>query len=228
MFGFGRKNKQEKTVVDEKRIHRIIDYTCISPVMTKKELERAMCIAYKNKYNSIVVNPINVAQARAYIDLRLKSTINLVSVIGFPLGETTTEVKLYEIKKALNDGADEFDVMLPVSRIKMGDFGYIKNEISRVMKAAKRHIVKIIIETASLNKSEMNKVCSICAKCRVNFIQTSSGYANGGANIEDVEMIRQSVQNKCEVKASGGIENRNQAIIMMRAGASRIGTSREI
>jgi len=228
MFGFGRKNKKNKPVVDEKRIHRIVDYTCISPVLNKKELEKAMCVAYKNKYYSIVVNPINVSLARAYIDLRLKSTINLVSVIGYPLGETPTEVKLYEMKKALGDGADEFDVMLSVSRVKMGDFAYIKNEISRVMKAAKKHVVKIIIETANLNRAELNKICAICAKYKVNFIQTSSGFANGGANIEDIELIKTASQHKCEVKASGGIENRNQAIIMLRAGADRIGTSREI
>lgn len=228
MFGSGRRNKKEKPVVDEKRINKIVDYTCISPILTRKELEKAMCVAYKNKYHSIVVNPINVSQAKTYIDLKLKSTIKLVTVIGFPLGETPTEVKLYEIKKALSDGADEFDVMLPISRIKMGDYSYIKNEISRVVKACKRHVVKVIIETAYLNRTEMNKVCSICAKCRVNYIQSSSGYANGGATIEDIELMRSCSQNKCEVKASGGIENRNQAIIMLRAGASRIGTSREI
>lgn len=227
MFGFGRK-KSNKTQVDEKRIHRIVDFTCISPILTKKELERAMCVAYKNKYNSIVVNPINVQIARAYIDLKLKASINLVSVIGFPLGETPTEVKLYEIKKVINDGADELDVMLPISRVKMGDYAYIKNELSRIMKASKKHIVKIIIESSSLNKSELAKVCALCAKYKVNYIQTSSGFANGGATIEDIELICQATQGKCEVKASGGIENRNQAIVFSRAGATRIGTSREI
>ena len=227
MFGFGRK-KNEKLQVDEKRIHRIVDFTCISPVLTKKELERAMCVAYKNKYYSIVVNPINVSQARAYIDYKLKSVIKLVSVIGFPLGETPTEVKLFEIKKAINDGADELDVMIPVSRIRMGDYAYIKSEISRVMKASKRRVVKIIAETANLNRTELNKLCAICAKLKVNYIQTSTGFASGGASIEDVELMLSASGRKCEVKASGGIENRNQAIILLRAGATRIGTSREI
>ena len=228
MLWFGSKKRSEKLIVDEKHVNKIVDYTCISPLLTKKELERALCVAYKNKYYSIVVNPINVALAKDYIDLRLKSAIKLVSVIGYPLGETPTDVKLYEIKKALQDGADEFDVVLPISRVKMGDYSYIKSELNRVMKAAKHHEVKIIIETAYLNRNEISKVCSICAKYRVNYIQTSTGFASGGATIEDVELIKASVQNKCAVKASGGIENRNQAVIMLRAGASRIGTSREI
>ena len=227
MFGFGRK-KNDKMIVDEKRINRIVDFTCISPVLTKKELERAMCVAYKNKYYSIVVNPINVSEARAYIDYRLKSALKLVSVIGFPLGETPTEVKLFEIKKAISDGADEIDVMIPVSRVRMGDYAYVKNEISRIMKASKKHVVKIIVESSYLNRTELNKISSICAKYKVNYLQTSTGFAQGGATIEDVEMMLSASGGKCEVKASGGIENRNQAVILLRAGATRIGTSREI
>ena len=227
MFGFGKKQSPLKEV-SEKHLNRIVDYTCISPLITKKELERMMCVAYKNKYKSIVVNPINIEFARTFIDLRLKSTIGLVSVIGYPLGETPTEVKLCEIKKALGDGADELDVMLAVSRIKMNDWGYIKNEIYRIMKACKKHVVKVIVESSSLTKGELTKVCSLCAKYRVNYVQTSSGFLNGGATIEDVELIKTTCQGRCEAKASGGIENRTQALVMLRAGATRIGTSREI
>lgn len=226
MFLFGRKTVA--TEVNEKQLNRIVDYTCISPLITLKELERAMCVAYKNKYHAIVVNPINVEFARSYIDLRLKSTISLVSVIGYPLGEVQTEVKLFEIKRAILDGADELDVMISVSRIKMNDWGYVKNEISRIMKAAKKHVVKIIIESSALTKTELSKVCSLCAKYKVNYVQTSSGFADGGATIEDVEIIKSTCQGRCEAKASGGIENRNQALVMLRAGATRIGTSREI
>ena len=224
MFGF-KKSSKEKPIVDEKHLNRIVDFTCILPTMTKKELERAMCVAYKNKYGSIVVNPINVNYARSYVDYRLKSALKVVSVIGFPLGETPTEVKLYEIKKALSDGADEFDVVISISKVKSGEWSYVKNEISRVVKAAKRNVVKIIVETACLNKTELNKLCALCHKYKVNYVQTSTGFANGGATIEDIEIIRSG---KLEAKASGGIENRSQAIVMLRSGATRIGTSREI
>ena len=227
MFGFGKKQFHMQEI-SEKHLNKIVDFTCISPLITNKELERMLCVVYKNKYKSIVVNPINVEFARSYIDIRLKSTISLASVIGYPLGETPTEVKLFEIKKALSDGADEIDVMLAISRIKMGDWGYIKNEISRIVKAGKKHIVKIIVEASSLTKNELTKVSCICAKYKINYVQTSSGFASGGAMIEDIELIRSATQGKCEVKASGGVENRTQAIIMLRAGATRIGTSREI
>lgn len=227
MFGF-RSRKENLPMIDEKRINKIVDYTCIQPTLTRKELERHCLIAYKNKYSAIVVNPVNVEMVRAYIDYKLKSSINLVCVIGYPLGENTTETKVFEVKKAVQDGADELDVMISVSRIKMGEYGYIKNELSRIVKASKRRVVKVIVETAYLNKTELTKVASICSKCKVNFIQTSSGFANGGAQIEDIEIIRSAVNGKVEIKASGAIENRNQAIIMLRAGASRIGTSREI
>lgn len=226
MFGFAKKTNNVE--VSEKHLNKIVDYTCISPLITNKDLERMMCVAYKNKYHAIVVNPINVEFARSYIDLRLKSAISLVSVIGYPLGETTTDVKLAEIKRAIQDGADELDVMISVSRVKMGDWGYIKNEISRIMKSAKKHLVKIIVEASCLNKSELSKLSSLCAKYKVDYVQTSSGFASGGATIEDVEVIKNVCQGKCQVKASGGIENRTQALVLLRAGATRIGTSREI
>lgn len=227
MFGFGKKNKVEARV-DERHINKIVDYTCISSTMTTKELEKKMCVAYKNKYYLVCVNPINVKFASEYAKLRLKGSIKIGTVIGFPLGETTTDVKLYEMKKAMADGAEEVDVMIALSRVKSGDFNYIKNEISRIVKASKKCIVKIIIETAVLTRQEMQRLSLICAKCKVDYIQTSSGFNKGGARIEDIEVIVDTVKDKCKVKASGGIENATQAIIMARAGAVRIGTSREI
>ena len=130
MFGF-RKKSESEVFVDEKHINKVVDYTCISPTLTTKELEKKLCVAYKRKYYSICVNPINVKFAVSFVNLKLKNTIKVGTVIGFPLGETSTDVKLYELKKAISDGAEEVDVVLCVSRIKSGDFAYIKNEISR-------------------------------------------------------------------------------------------------
>ena len=228
MFGLFRRRKNADDEVSEKNVNKIVDYTIISPTATKKELERAMCVAYKNRYYSVVVNPINVEFARSYIDLKLKGMLKLVVVVGFPLGENCLDTKIYEIKKALAQGADEVDVAISVSRIKMGEYSYVKNEVSRIAKACRKAVVKIIIESSSLNRTELSKVVSICAKYKVNFVQTSTGFAGGGATIDDIELIKNTANKKCAVKASGGIENRNQAIIMLRAGATRIGTSREI
>lgn len=226
MFGLKFKAKSNDKI-DERHIHKIVDFTCISPLLTKKELEKLMCVAYKNKYYSFCINPVNVKYAQEYNELKFKSALQISTVIGFPLGETTVDAKVYEIKKALLDGADELDVVITISRVKMGDYGYIKNEISRIVKAAKKHVVKIIVETSYLNKQELAKVCSICAKYKVDYIQTSTGFA-GGATIEDVETIKSHSNNRYKVKASGGIETNNQGVILMRAGAERIGTSREI
>ena len=190
--------------------------------------EKKLCVAYKRKYYSICVNPINVKFAASYVNLKLKNTIKVGTVIGFPLGETSTDVKLYELKKAISDGAEEVDVVLCVSRIKSGDFAYVKNEISRIVKASKKVVVKIIIETCYLTKTEIERVSLLCAKNKVDFIQTSTGFGTGGAGIEDIQIISDTVRGKCQIKASGGIENATQAIIMARAGAVRIGTSREI
>ena len=226
MFGFNKKNLG--TTVDERRINKIVDYTCISPLMTQKELEKKLCVAYKNKYYSVCVNPINVKFASNYATVRLKGQVVIGTVIGFPLGETTIDTKVYEIKKAISDGAEEVDVMLAVSKIKSGDFNYVKTELSRVMKAAKKKVVKVIVETTSLTKVELSRVSALCAKCHIDYVQTSSGYASGGATIEDIETIIEASKGKVKVKASGGIETATQAVIMTRAGAVRIGTSREI
>lgn len=226
MFGFSKKNNGG--VVDERRINKIVDYTCISPLMTQKELEKKLCIAYKNKYYLVCVNPINVKFAKSYSSVKLKGQVLIGCVIGFPLGETTIDTKVYEIKKAISDGAEELDVMLAVSKIKAGDFNYVKTEISRIVKAAKKKVVKIIVESSSLTRVELSRVSALCARCHVDYIQTSSGYASGGATIEDIETIVEASKGKVKVKASGGIETSSQAVIMTRAGATRIGTSREI
>lgn len=227
MFGLGKKIKCANEV-DEKHLNKIVDYTCISPIMTTKELEKKMCVAYKNKYYLVCVNPVNVRFAASYAKLRLKGVVKIGAVIGFPLGETSTDVKLYELKKAISDGADEVDVVISVSRVKSGDYNYVKNEIARIVKASKKCIVKIIVESSVLTKQELERVSLICARCKVDYIQTSSGFARGGATIEDIETISGAVRGRCKIKASGGIENGTQAIIMARAGAERIGTSREI
>lgn len=227
LLGF-KKHKQTTGCIDEKHINKIVDYTCILPTLTKKELEKKLCVAYKNKYYSVCVNPVNVKDAKDYCEFKLKGTVKVVCQVGFPLGENTTEAKVFELKKAISDGADEVDVMVSVSRVKMGEWGYVKNELSRLVKAAKKHTVKAIIETSVLTKAELYKICSICVKARVDYVQTSSGFAGGGAEIETIGQIVEATGGKCKVKASGGIENTTQAIIMMRAGADRIGTSREI
>ncbi len=229
MFLFRKKIKNDYGFcIDEKNLNRVVDYTLLDPTATKKDLEKFLCVAYKNKYYSVCVNPINVAFAKRYIEYKFKGNLLISCVIGFPLGENTTETKLSEIKQAIKHGANEFDVVAPISRIKDADWAYVKNEISRLRRATRKQVLKVIIETASLTKTEIEKVSLICSKCKVDFVKTCTGFADGGASPEVVEIIRNSVKKSCGIKASGGISSRAQAINLLRAGATRIGTSREI
>lgn len=226
---FGQKNQNDNVFnIDDKNINRIVDYTLLSPTVGAKDLEKFLCTAYKNKYYAVCVNPVNVAYARKYIDYKFKGNLKVVSVIGFPLGENLTETKIFEIKQAIKDGADEVDVVAPISRILSGDYNYVKYEISRVARAAKKIVVKVIIETALLSKQEIIKISALCAKYKIDYVKTSTGFADGGATPEVVEIIKSAVKNKCGIKASGGIQTRVQAVNLVRAGATRIGTSREL
>ncbi len=226
---FRKKVKNEYGLnIDEKSINKVIDYTLLDPSATKKDVEKFLCVAHKNKYYSVCINPINVNFAKKFIEYKFKDSLVISCVIGFPLGENLTETKVYEIKRAIKDGADEFDVVAPISRIKEGDWGHVKNEISRLRKATKKKVLKVIIETALLTRTEIEKVSVICSKCRVDFVKTSTGFADGGASPEVVEIIRNAIKKSCGIKASGGIATKAQAINLLRAGATRIGTSREI
>lgn len=226
---FGAKNKEEcDSKIDEKHINKVVDYTLLSPSASIKDVEKFLCTAYKNKYYAVCVNPINVDYARRYVDIKLKGALKVVTVIGFPLGENLTETKVFEIKQAIKDGADEVDVVAPISRILSGDWAYVKNELVRVSRASRKIIIKVIIETALLSKQEIIKISQLCVKTKIDYVKTSTGFADGGATPEVVEIIKGAVKNKCGIKASGGIQNKVQAVNLLRAGATRIGTSREI
>lgn len=228
MFGKKKNVTYEDVELSERDLNSYIDYTLLDPRAGDKDVENICNIAVKHRYFSVCVNPINVAHARKYINARLNDTIKVVSVVGFPLGANTIESKVLEAKKAISDGADEIDVVICISKAKQGDFAYIKNELSRIVRCSKGRVVKAIIETCYFNRDEIIKLCKVCVKAKVDFVKTSTGYGVGGATPEVVELIKQNVEGKCLVKASGGIRSRNDAFIMLRAGARRIGTSREI
>lgn len=214
--------------LDEKNVNKLIDFTNLNPIASHKDLERFMCTAYKNKYYSICVNPSNVEFCKRFIDYKFKGALRVCTVIGFPLGANTLDIKIQEIKRAVKDGVDEVDVVLDLSKIKDSDWSSVKVEIARVRKASRKKVLKVIIETAVLTKTEIEKVSTICARGRVDYIMTCTGFADGGASPEVVDIIRGAIKDKCGIKASGGVETKSQAINLIRIGASRIGTSREI
>lgn len=223
--------KRKKKIVEEeiKTIPEMVEFTLLDPRAVQKDVHTLINIAVKNKYCAVCVNPANVAEAREYIDNKIRvSSLTLVSVVGFPLGASTISTKVAEAKEALSDGADELDVVINIGKLKDGDLGYIKSELSRIVRISRGKIVKAIIETCYLTKDEIKAVCKVCEKAKVDFIKTSTGYGTGGATVDDIVLIKEIVKNKCGIKASGGIKSRAQAEDLIRAGATRIGTSRVI
>lgn len=211
-----------------KNFRNCIDFTLLSPTATEKDLQKLCNVAFKNRYFAVCVNPIHVTFCRNYVDKELQGALKVCSVVGFPLGASVTQVKVAEAKKAFVDGADEIDAVVNLSAVKSGNFSLVKNEISRLVRAARKHIVKIIIEVSALNRDEIFRLCKICAKAKVDFVKTSTGFGSGGATPEVVDTLRVALAGKCEIKASGGISTRDEVINLIRAGATRIGTSREI
>lgn len=202
-----------------------IDFTLLDARTTESDLEKLCDIAYKHSYYSVCVNPCNVSYVKGYINKNLGGAIKVVAVVGFPLGASTTNTKLSEVKELINNEVDEIDFVVNIGKVKQGKFDYVKSEMKKIRALAKRKIVKAIIETCYLDKNEIVKLSKICMQTKIDFVKTSTGFGTSGANLEDVKLIYDTVKGCCLVKASGGIRSREQAIDFINAGASRIGTS---
>ncbi len=215
-------------IIEPQSLSQMIDFTLLDPRAITKDIHTLVNVAIKNNYYSVCVNSSNVSTAKNYINNTLNTVLAVVSVIGFPLGASSTVSKVAEAKQSIIDGADELDVVINIGKLKDGDIDYVKNELLKIVKVSKGRIVKAIIETCYLTREEIKLVCKACEKAKVDFIKTSSGYGTGGATVEDVLFIKECVKGKLQVKASGGIRTRAQVEELIRAGASRIGTSRAL
>ncbi len=200
-----------------------IEHTNLSPTLTGLDIDRLVAEAKQYSFLGICVPPFWVKRAKRELG---DSRIILVTVAGFPLGYSQTETKLAEIKNAIDDGADEIDVVWNVSAFK-SNLPWTKIEIAKCSKLAHDYqkALKVIIETAYLNEDEIVEACKLCVDAGADFVKTSTGFAPSGANAANVQLIRQSVPDAVGVKASGGIKTKAQAIEMIQAGANRIGTS---
>lgn len=205
-----------------------VDFTLLDARATFADLEKLCDVAYKNQYYSVCVNPCNVEYVSGYISKNLNGELKVASVVGFPLGANTIEAKVFETKQAIQDGADEIDVVVNIGRAKNGDFEYVKNELTKIKKVAKNHVVKAILETCYMDENEIVKLCKVCMRAKVDFVKTSTGFGTGGATPEHILLMKKTVAGKCQVKASGGIRTREQAIELINLGADRLGTSRII
>lgn len=206
-------------------LNKYIEHTLLKQDATKADLIKLFNEAKENIFFGVCINPCYVSMAKDY----LKGTdVKIVTVIGFPLGANTTDIKVYETQKAIQDGADEIDMVINVTKVKDKDENYIINEIKEIKRACNGHNLKVIIETDLLTKDEIIECCDYCINGGADFVKTSTGFVkNGvGARVEDVEIMYKTVKDAgLKVKASGGIRDRQTAIDMINAGASRLGTS---
>ena len=205
-----------------------IEHTLLRQDAKSDDVKKILDEAIEYGFLGVCVNPCNVKFAKQYLKENKGASINVVTVVGFPLGQNTTEIKILETIDAIKNGADEIDMVLNVGRLKERDDAYIINEISGIKMACQGKILKVIIETDLLTKDEIKKACELCVKGGANFVKTSTGFVkNGvGAKVEDVQLMYKTVKDAgLKVKASGGIRDRETAKKMIEAGASRLGTS---
>lgn len=206
-------------------LNKYIEHTLLKQDATKREIINLLDEAKEYRFLGVCVNPSFVKFASTYLK---GSGIKVVTVIGFPLGQTTTESKVLETIDAVKNGADEIDMVLNCGKLKDGDYDYLVNEISGIKTACQDKKLKVILETDLLTKDEIKTACELCIKGGADLVKTSTGFVkNGvGAKAEDVKIMYDTVHSAgLEVKASGGIRDKETALKMIEAGATRLGTS---
>ena len=202
--------------------NRMIDHTLLAPDATESQIKKICDEAKEHHFASVCVNPSWVS----FCAKELKGTDSKVcTVIGFPLGATSTKSKEEELKQAIVDGAEELDMVINIGWAKDGKFDCIEEEIRTLKKACGSKILKVIIETCLLTDEEKVKACELAKEAGADFVKTSTGFSTGGAKAADVALMRKTVGPDMGVKASGGIHNADEAQAMVDAGASRLGTS---
>jgi len=199
-----------------------IDHTLLKADATAKDIEKLCAEARENHFHSVCVNGSWIMQARHFLE---GTDVKVASVTGFPLGAMSADAKRFETEAAIDDGAQEIDVVLNVGRLKDGDDKYVLRELCDVVEAADERTVKVILETCLLTPEEKTRACKLVVESGANFVKTSTGFSASGATIADVKLMRETVGPKFGVKASGGIRDTKAALAMIAAGATRLGTS---
>ncbi|MBS6604049.1 MAG: deoxyribose-phosphate aldolase [Brachyspira sp.] len=206
-------------------LNKYIEHTLLKQDAQKEDFEKLFAEARENNFLGVCINPAYVKMAKTALE---GTDVKVVTVIGFPLGANKTEVKAFEASCAVADGADEVDMVINVSALKDKDYDYVREDIKAVKIASKTSPLKVILETDLLTQDEIKKACELCIEAKADFVKTSTGFVkNGvGAKAEDVKLMYETVSNSgLKVKASGGIRDKEAAIKMIEAGASRLGTS---
>lgn len=207
-------------------IAKTIDHTILKPNITDADVIKVCDEAKANGFYSVCVNPYFVPLVARELS---GSDVKVTSVIGFPLGASTREIKALEAEKAVADGANEIDMVINISALKDQKFDYVESDIRAVVNAIQgKAILKVILETCLLSKEEIVKACELSKAAGAQFVKTSTGFSTGGATEEDVALMKKTVGDALEVKASGAVRDYDTAIKMIQAGASRIGASSSV
>ena len=205
-----------------KELSRYIDHTNLKPTATRADIERLCAEAAEWHFASVCVNPSDVALAKSLLE---GSDVAVCTVIGFPLGRTTTDAKLAEVAETYEQGCDEFDMVINVGRLKDGEYDYVRDEIAAVVAAAEGRTVKVIIECGLLTDNEKAIATRLACEGGAHFVKTCTGVSAGVATVEDIRLMKENLLPGVRLKASAGIRTREDAIALIEAGADRIGTS---
>ena len=208
-------------------LNKYIDHTMLKAYAQEKDIIKLCDEADKYKFKSVCINPCYVSLVKSYLE-KLKSTVKICTVVGFPLGQNTIETKTFEAQNAINTGAEEIDMVINIGALLDKKFEYIEKEISDIRKICEGKILKVIIETCYLDEENIKIMTEICNKLNVDYIKTSTGFGTRGASENDVIIMNKYKNNKLQIKASGGISDKKVAEKMIELGATRLGTSKSI
>ena len=203
-------------------INKFIDHTLLKPTATATDIKNLCKEAIDNDFFAVCVNSCYVELAKKELK---NSGVKVCSVVGFPLGAIHTDAKAFEAKLAIDNGADEVDMVINLGLIKSQNWEMVQKDIEMVKNAIGKHVLKVILETSYLNEEEITKVCEIAVLAQADYLKTSTGFASNGATEEDVRLMKKAVNNQAKIKASGGIRDLSTALIFIKLGVTRIGTS---
>jgi len=206
-------------------IAKMIDHSLLRPELTEDDIIKGCEIAKKYAAATVCCNPSLIAMVKKLLD---SSNVKVTTVVGFPHGYSKTETKVFEAEQAIKDGAVELDMVINIGKLLSRDFDYVRNDIKAVVDVAHRHdvLVKVILENCYLTDELKEMGCKLAEEAGADFVKTSTGFAAGGASIEDLQLMRKAVSEKVQVKAAGGVRSLDMALKVREAGATRFGATR--
>ena len=210
--------------MDKQVILSKVDHTLLAANATWPDIKRICDEAMKNHTASICINPGYVKQAAEY----MQGAVPVCTVVGFPLGATDTATKVFEAKTALENGAEEVDMVINIGRLKNGEYDFVRDEIAAIKAAVGQKVLKVIIETCLLTDAEKETMCELVCEAGADFIKTSTGFSTAGATFDDIALFARCCRGRCKIKAAGGISTLDDMERFIALGADRLGTSRAI